>query len=274
MSVYLVNGEISDQVPITDRGLQYGDGVFETLTVIEGNPQLWDAHMQRLLAGCKRLHIPEPDLELIRQEVQRLLTNNSSPSKQIIKIIITRGSGQRGYRPPDPVLPTRIIALLPFPDYPNNYWTAGVKITICKTRLACNRRLAGIKHLNRLEQVLAHTEWDDPEIIDGIMLNNDQYVIEGTTSNLFWVNQGQIYAPDLSECGVEGVMRNHVIKLAKELQLSTNIGHYFIEDLMAADEIFLTNSVHGIWPVRQVDEYKLQPGPITQKLMSALPMQV
>jgi len=270
LSVYLVNGELSNFIPVSDRGLHYGDGIFETLVAKEGRLQFWDQHMDRLLTGCKRLQLPDPDIALISHETQLLLANHAKSSHQVVKIILTRGSGQRGYRPPVPANMTRIICLLPYPDYPDDYWTTGVRITVCRTRLACNRRLAGIKHLNRLEQVLAHTEWDDPDIVDGVMLNNDQYVIEGTMSNLFWVSNGQLYTPDLSECGVEGVIRNHVIGLAKELQLPVRIGHYFIEDLFAADEVFITNSVHGIWPVRQIDQIQLNVGPRTQQLMKPL----
>ena len=166
--------------------------------------------------------------------------------------------------------PNRIIALYHLPEYPEHYWQNGVKITLCKTRLACNRRLAGIKHLNRLEQILASSEWDDDEIIDGIMLDKDEHVVEGTLSNLFWVSGGNLFTPDLTDCGVEGIMRHLVLGLAEKMQIRITVGHYFIEDLLSADEIFITNSIHGIWPVRQIDQYSFRSGPITKQLMEAI----
>ncbi|MEJ2179495.1 MAG: aminodeoxychorismate lyase [Gammaproteobacteria bacterium] len=270
MSNYLINGKAVNQVPVTDRGLQYGDGVFETLRVERGSFLHWGEHMARLQMGCQRLHLPLPDIAVLKSEAEQLIGQDSQSENAIVKIIITRGSGQRGYALPEPQAPTRILALYPLPDYPKSYWATGVKTTICKTRLACNRRLAGIKHLNRLEQILARSEWEDSEIVEGIMLDKDQHVIEGTMSNLFWFNEDKLCTSDLSECGVEGVMRKQILQLAKELQLPVMISHYFIEDLLSADEIFITNSIYGIWPVRQIDEYVFNLGSKTKQLMDTI----
>ena len=270
MSLVLVNGENSTQILVTDRGLHYGDGVFETLKIQSGVIQYWEQHMARMRTGCDRLGIALPDNGLLLAEAAQLINQYGDDRDAVIKIIITRGSGPRGYKPGVNTDPTRIIALYPFPNYSESHWVIGVKITICKTRLACNRRLAGVKHLNRLEQVLASTEWQDNDIVDGLMLDKDEHIIEGTLSNLFWVIEGKLYTPDLSECGVEGVMRKLVLQLAEKLRITVIIGHYFIEDLFSADEIFITNSIHGIWPVRQIDQYSFNPGPVTQQLMDAI----
>lgn len=269
MSLFLVNGKASNNILVSDRGLQYGDGVFETLKIRAGTIQFWKQHMARLQRGCERLLIPLPDIELLHTEATQLVNKNNN-NEAVLKIIITRGSGQRGYKPPLITDPTRIVALYPLPAYPESYWQNGVKITICKTRLACNRRLAGIKHLNRLEQILASSEWEESDIVDGVMLDNDEHVIEGTLSNIFWSSGGNVYTPDLAQCGVEGIMRQHVLGLAKKLALMVSIGHYFIEDLLSADEIFITNSIHGIWPVRLIDQYAFNPGPVTKQLMDAI----
>lgn len=270
MSDFLINGKATDQISVTDRGLHYGDGVFETLKVQSGSLQHWREHMARLQMGCQRLQLPPPDITVLKSEAEQLINQRGNSGNAILKIIITRGSGQRGYKLPVPQEPTRILAIHPFPDYPQSYWTHGVKMVICKTRLACNRRLAGIKHLNRLEQILASSEWEDSEIVDGVMLDKDQHVIEGTMSNLFWVHEDKLCTPDLSECGVEGVMRKQILQLAKELQLPVMIGHYFIEDFLSADEILITNSIYGIWPVRQIDQYEFNPGSKTKQLMDAI----
>jgi 4-amino-4-deoxychorismate lyase len=274
LSYYLINGNTGDQLPITDRGLHYGDGVFETIKVQGDTLCHWRDHMARLVDGCDRLRLPKPDTGVLETEARQLLQMAAAPGasdeQRILKIIVTRGSGQRGYRLPDPCQPTRIVALYSYPDYPADLWSKGVRLTMCTTRLACNRSLAGIKHLNRLEQVLARSEWDDEGIADGIMLDQQAHVIETTMSNLFFVKNGTLLTPDLSDCGVAGVMRNQVLRLAEQLQQPVQIGHYFTEDLSSADEIFITNSVHGIWPVRQINEQpQLEPGPVTRQLMDA-----
>lgn len=272
MSCYLINGNTSDQLPVTDRGLHYGDGVFETIKVQDDTLCHWREHMARLVNGCDRLRLPKPDTGLLETEARHLLQTAAGQGvagdKRILKIMVTRGSGRRGYRLPDPCQPTRIVALYPYPDYVADLWSKGVRLTLCTTRLACNRALAGIKHLNRLEQVLARSEWDDEGIVDGIMLDQQGRVIETTMSNLFFVKNGMLLTPDLSDCGVAGVMRNQVLRLAEQLQCPVQIGHYFVEDLRSADEIFITNSVHGIWPVQQIDgQPQLKPGPVTRQLM-------
>lgn len=269
MANFLINGKATGQVSVTDRGLHYGDGIFETIKIQSGSLHHWEEHMARLQMGCQRLHFPSPDVAALKSEAEQLISDRDNTSDAILKIIVTRGNSQRGYKLPVPQEPTRILAIYAFPDYPESHWTNGVKTVICKTRLACNRRLAGIKHLNRLEQVLASTEWEDSEIVEGIMLDKDQHVIEGTMSNLFWVNEDKLYTPDLAECGVEGVMRDQILQLAKELHLPVMIGHYFIEDLLSADEIFITNSIYGIWPVRQIDQYTFNLGSMTKQLMDA-----
>jgi len=267
----MINGDLSEYVSVQDRGLHYGDGVFETLVVEKGKLQHWPEHMLRLASGCKRLNIEMPDVALLKSEVEHLLDLQSArDSKHVVKIIVTRGIGQRGYKPPQSSKVTRIISLHPYPAYPALYFTEGVKITVCSIPLSCNPVLAGVKHLNRLEQVIAQSEWDDPEIIDGIMLNSDQEIIECTMSNIFWVTNNQLFTPDLSNCGVEGVTRSIILRLAEELQILTTIGNFMMKDLLAADEIFISNSVFGVYPVKSVGDSQKQPGSITKLFMSKL----
>lgn len=268
----MINGEISAQVSVNDRGLHYGDGVFETLVALNGKLQHWDEHIRRLEMGCQRLKIQVPDAELLKNETHELIKqqNTSNQSKLIIKMIVTRGIGKRGYKPPASTQVTRIITLYPYPEYPSQHFNEGVKITLCKIPLSCNPILAGIKHLNRLEQVMAQDEWDDPDIVDGIMLNNNQHVIEGTMSNIFWVSNNQLLTPNLTNCGVDGVTRTNILRLAKELQITIKINDFFMKDLLAADEIMISNSVFGILPVRAVDSHIFPVGPLTKQLMSKL----
>lgn len=272
MSTSIVNGELTDVVSISDRGFQYGDGVFETFVVEKGVPQHWDAHMQRLSSGCSRLKIAKPDNSHLKSELDKLLNQQSyvNEKRLVVKITVTRGLGRRGYKPPPQPEVTRIISAFPFPDYPQEYFTQGVRITVCKIPLSCNPVLAGIKHLNRLEQVMAQDEWQDSDIIDGVMLNSDQQIIECTMSNIFWVTDNQLFTPDLSHCGVEGVTRANILRLAEELQIPITIGNFELKDLLAADEIMISNSVFGILPVKSVDDHQLNPGSLTQRLMNQL----
>jgi len=263
----LVNGAASDRIDILDRGFQYGDGLFETIKLADGVLEFWNRHMARLLAGCARLHIPAPDVTLLRGEAQKLC---AGATRGVIKIVVTRGAGGRGYRPPEPAKPNRIVALFPSPDYPDSFANEGVRVRLCETRLSEQPLLAGLKHLNRLEQILARGEWNDDGIQEGLMADNEDSIIEGTMTNLFIVREGALHTPDLSRSGVEGIMRGVVLDLARYLGITTNIRRIARDELGAAAEIFLTNSIVGIWPVRKIDGRVYGIGPIVGKLNAAL----
>lgn len=255
-----INGVAADCIDVSDRGLLYGDGLFETMAVHNGRVVSWPRHMARLLAGCERLGIPAVDTVQLAQEADGLL---AGAVRGVLKIIVTRGSGGRGYHVPEAVAPRRILQLHPWPDFPSTAGEAGVAVRLCSMRLCHNPRLAGIKHLNRLEQVLARQEWDDPEIPEGLMLDVDEHLVEGTMSNLFLVREEMLLTPDLRRCGVAGIMRSIVLDLAERLALSARIQPLDITDLQAADEVFLCNSLFGIWPVSAVEGRRYRRGAIT-----------
>lgn len=261
----LINGEAGTEVSAQDRGLHYGDGVFETLAVRAGVPLLWDRHMQRLYAGCVRLGITPPDSVLLADEARRVCTS-SSTAQGVLKIIITRGAGARGYRVTTSVPATRILALYPWPSWPEDFAQHGVRVRVCTTRLGINPALAGIKHLNRLEQVLARNEWSDADIPEGLMLDTADCVIEGTMSNVFTVRDGKLYTPDVSRCGIAGIVRGLITELAKEWSLECAITDLTLSDMKDAYEVFLCNSLIGVWPVREIDGVHLAPGPLTRRI--------
>ncbi len=269
----LVNGEHTDAIAIADRGLQYGDGVFETIAVMDGNPLLLDQHLVRLEAGCQTLAINCPDRTVLASEVAnccRHAARHFKSGNAVIKIIVTRGSGGRGYRPPAQTTPTRIISLYPWPTTPKNYATEGVTLRFCQTRLGINPSLAGIKHLNRLEQVLARAEWDDPDIQEGVMLDVNDQVIEGTMSNLFYVKANSLYTASLKQAGIAGIVRQQIISLAHKSGHCVTEHTYNQDMLLAADEIFISNSIIGIWPVKQIEQHPFTIGPVTWHLQAAL----
>ena len=263
----LVNGECREHIEISDRGFQYGDGLFETIAVINGQPVFFDRHIDRLNAGCRRLYIPFPGAELLAFEAQKLSEHSSNA---VLKLILTRGSGGRGYRQPDVIQTTRVLSLHPFPDYPDSYKAQGIVARFCDTRLGLNPALAGIKHLNRLEQILARAEWTDPAIQEGIMLDINGHVIEGTMTNLFYVKNHTLYTSVLTFSGVAGIIRGILMAISSDQGISA-IEHIFTQDeLLSADEVFVCNSIVGIWPVRQIENTRFPVGEITRQLQSCL----
>jgi 4-amino-4-deoxychorismate lyase len=262
----LINGEPQEQVSVRDRGFQYGDGLFETLAVTQGKPIFWKRHMRRLRHGAERLGLTPPPESLLRREADQLCMNHE---RAVLKIIITRGASSRGYVPVVGATPTRVLSLSPWPDYPAAYAQQGVAVRFCRMTLSRNRFLAGIKHLNRLEQVLARAEWQD-NYQEGLMQDTDGHVVEGTMSNVFAVSKGTLLTPDVSQCGVEGVMRGVVIECAAAASIPCRVTDIRRQDILDADEIFLTNSLIGLWPVRMLEGQNFSVGHITRQLQQAL----
>ncbi len=261
--MFLLNGERRQCIDIADRGFQYGDGLFETIEVLNGKPLFLDRHLKRLAHGCQKLLIPPPDPVLLTRESLQI---SAGAERAVLKLIVTRGCGGRGYRQPVPILPTRLLSLYPYPEYPAHLQTDGITAGFCRYRLAINPALAGIKHLNRLEQILARAEWQDENIHEGLMLDSNDHVIEGTMSNLFLVKDGNLYTPSLNECGVAGIVREIVMELAQRNRLVLLEKKLQKQALLQADEIFVTNSVIGIWPVNQLDQHRFSVGEQTRSL--------
>ncbi len=263
----LINGQENELISANDRGLLYGDGLFETLTVIDGQPQRWQQHMARLALGCERLKLEMPDSALLLKEV---ISECADRSKAVAKIIITRGEGARGYKAT--TNPTsRIVQSSVYPDYPASYAEQGIVTRICDLRLAQQPLLAGIKHLNRLENVLARNEWQDPDITEGLLQDVQGNFIEGTMSNLFVINDDVLYTDPLLNCGVAGIMRESIIKCAERLKINFQLQAIDKTLLSDADELFVCNSLIGIWPIKQIIQLKKFPvGPITLQLKKSL----
>lgn len=245
----LVNGNPGGVISIHDRGLQFGDGVFETIAIQSGEMLCQDAHFARLEAGCNRLSIACPERSLLENEAHRLCR---SLDAAVLKITVTRGAGERGYGPPENSSPNRIVTVHERPVYPPAYYREGIPSCICSRRLTYQLDLAGIKHLNRLEQVLLRREVIAARCPEGAVLDLQDNVIEGSMSNLFMVSKGQLITSDLSRCGVEGVIRNSIIRLNERAGIETGIRDIKLEEIYEADEVFYCNSVIGIWPVRSM----------------------
>lgn len=288
----LVNGEAVETISSQDRGFQFGDGLFETLALINGEVNNWSLHWARLCEGCERLFIPLPNEIQILSEIDHV---SAGIGKEIVKIIISRGETARGYAF-DKISPTQVISAFSWPDFPETNSKDGIGLFVCQTNIARQPALSGIKHLNRLENVLARHEWGSlsaegslqaegllsaggSDYAEGMMLDMEGNVIEGTMSNVFIVKNNVLQTPDLSQCGVAGVTRKRIMNIANEKGITLEVKNINLEQIEQADEVFVCNTVIGIWPVRHINGNNINPrdylvgesqNPVTRLLQSAI----
>lgn len=241
---YIIGPDAS--VDSNDRGLAYGDGLFETMAIRRASLRYLDCHFDRLRLGCERLRLPLPDLEELTHELARATAGIDCG---IAKLILTRGSGPRGYLPPAEPEPTVILsATARPPPVPREL----VVVTL-EQRLGENEKLAGIKHLCRLEQVLGQLESDARRADEGLMLSTSGAVIGGTSRNLFAVHGRRLLTPELSRAGIAGVMRRAVLEHCAAIGLEAVEARVQPAQLRAADELFMSNAVVGIESITELD---------------------
>jgi 4-amino-4-deoxychorismate lyase len=258
---YLINGSFDAAISPFDRGFAYGDGVFRTLVMREGVPESWPQHYQKLVADCAAINIVCPSAELLMSDLQQLFLPDDEVA--VAKIIITRGEGNRGYTPPAITAPMRVVTKSVMPQYAEERFTEGVNLIVCETRLAAQPLLAGIKSLNRLENVLARMEWNehtfnDIAIADGILLDNEDNVIECTAANIFARFGDMLITPSLTQCGIAGITRQRIIELAHTLSLKISVEKFNCEKLFSADEVIICSSLYGAFQVKTVQVKTLQ----------------
>ncbi len=272
-SITLVNGQPSALVEAFDRGLAYGDGLFETIALVQGQVQLWQAHRQRFIAGLLSLNIvtdtacAEALINTLTLELKTAYVLFDRPDG-VIKITVTRGTGGRGYAAPRSAVPTRIVAIMPWPSGRELLSSTGVRVRLCRHRWSHNVALAGIKHLNRLDQVLARSECFDETIHEGIMLDQNGGVVSGAMSNLFIEVDGILITPKLDQCGIKGTMAEHIIAMAQKNGIRVLHQRVSLNDLMKADAVFMTNSINGIWPVVELFDDVSSQWPISNLTLS------
>lgn len=263
----LVDGELSSLVSATNRGLLYGDGVFETIAMLNGVPRFWQRHMDRLVAACEQLDIPPVPQQLLLREVQTVTTGRG---QCVAKIILTRGESGRGYAAGKAGVPTRVISAHAFPEGVQTQARLGIAASICSLRLAVQPRLAGIKHLNRLEQVLAKSEASQRDVDEGILLDPDDQVVSATAGNIFLVINGRLLTPRMDRCGVRGVMRAAILHAFRPLCEQRRIQLDMLPD---AQEVFVCNAVRGVLPVTRIDHWHYEIGPRTREVQQWLEQQ-
>jgi 4-amino-4-deoxychorismate lyase len=268
MIALLLNGEsVADAahaISAEERGLQYGDGVFETMLLRDGQVRYLEDHYARLRLGCERLGIASPDINIIESDIALILR---VANEGVLKLIVTRGAGGRGYRSTKSLHPTRMLSLYSLGVADS---TPGITARWCDTRLARNSQLAGIKHLNRIEQVLAQNEWHDASIAEGLMLDTEGELICATAANVFFFSDRTLVTPDLRFSGIRGVMRLQVLSMARLLKIDVEERSVWPQELASASEVFVTNAIRGLRPVLRLDAQTWQVGPVTQQLAAAL----
>jgi len=268
MEPVLINGIPSPYVSVADRGLHYGDGLFETIACAGTHPLFIEQHLKRMQSGARILDIAFPDRESILDDIKTLLQNNSD-SKSIIKLILTRGQGKRGYRYDTAQIPTRVCMLSAWPAHVAQWKRQGMTTRFCETQASINPGLSGIKTLNRLENVLASSELGSG-FDEGFLSDIDGNVIEGTMSNIFAVIDGVLVTPDLSRCGVRGIMREQIIASAHQRGIGVETVSLSREDLMKSQEIFVSNSVIGLCNVKQLEQRSFNCTVMTETLNAEL----
>jgi 4-amino-4-deoxychorismate lyase len=251
-----------------DRGLHFGDGLFETIVCRRGKLRFLPLHLERLALGCERLSLRFTDFNSLSQEL-RLRAEDAGEA--LIKVIVTRGEAvARGYGFSGTEIATRLVFQYPLPVENPAVIQEGIRARIARLRYGENERLAGMKHLNRLEQVLARSEVPSNDAAELLVFSSSGHLASGTMSNVFLVQQGRLRTPRMDRCGVAGVMRRVVLREAAAAGFEAEECELTAADVEGASEMFLTNARIGIWPVGVLEERKIGVGPVTRKLRAHL----
>ena len=273
--ISLINGEFSNQVSVIDRGLSYGDGLFETMSwsYLEDKKilgvEFWNRHLERIKEGCSVMKIKLPPTKILKNYKEKILREclKKGINNGVLKILITRGVGGRGYKFEKDILPTIIFLSFPSRKIDKEILNKGVKLRFCKFPIFENPMLAGLKHLNRIDSVIARSEWQDDEFFDGVMFDNSENIIDGTMTNLFFSKNKVLYTPMIKNSGINGIMRQVVIDNAKlffsdvcEIEIKKNVISTF-------DEMFVTNSVIKILPVTHLGNKEFKITEATRKMI-------
>lgn len=263
MEKFWINGVPGRLIDITDRGLAYGDGLFETVAIRHSTPRFLELHLDRLYAGAARLHLPAPERGWLHAQLSAAA---ASIDEGVMKVMLTRGSGPRGYAPPIHARPTVAWGT---EQRRMQRWTQ-IRVRWCETMAGRNPVTAGLKTLCRLEQVLARAEWQDESIAEGLMCDEQGLLTGGTASNVFVVTGGCLQTPEVTRSGISGVMRRVVMEQARESGMKVSEVSITRQLLLEAEEVFVSNALTGIRPVCQLDERYWSPGPVTRSLAARL----
>ncbi|QKJ86778.1 aminodeoxychorismate lyase [Paramixta manurensis] len=248
-----INGEARDSLAANDRGVQFGDGCFTTARIRDGGVAWLAAHLARLQEGCRRLAIANVAWQKLEQEMQMAA---STRQEGVLKVILTRGSGGRGYSSAGCQQPTRIISLADYPAHYHQWRETGIRLATSPVRLAINPLLAGIKHLNRLEQVLIRTQLEQTGAQEALVLDTNGKLVECCAANLFWRKEKSLFTPRIDGAGVNGIMRQHILRLAPQYGFRCEEVSADPTALAEAEEVLVCNALMPVLPVCQIDEQR------------------
>lgn len=253
-----VDGVASRALPLPDRGLDYGDGLFETILLVNGKPLLLDSHLSRLKLGLSTLEIPDCITEVISQ-IDSILNTVVCTAESAMRVTVTRGAGPRGYASPVDPVPRVILSVHKLPESDYKQIQSPASLSLAKVRWSFQPVLAGVKHLNRLDQVLAATEKRQLGVDEVLMLDHQSNVVSVSAGNIFALIDGQLITPLLSGCGVAGTRRRLVLEtLAPSLGLAAGEAKLTIDELKGAAEVFYCNALTGFRPVAKFAERSWQ----------------
>lgn len=256
----IINGTPSQDLAIADRGFNFGDGHFTTIKLVEGKAQLLDLHMARLQQACKVLAIEFSQWDAL---IDAIIEQAQALQNGVLKVTITRGEGGRGYGyaygTSGCSSANWYLQHRPTPPQYSEWARSGIELMVCEYQQTVNPVLAGLKTLNRLDQVMIKQELDANGMADGLVCSTEGYLIETSVANVFWVKAGKVYTASTKRSGVEGVMKTHILNLLNNLDLTLETGDYTVADLLISDEVFMTNSVMGVVPVKAIVNPQVSP---------------
>lgn len=261
-----VNGEKTDKVSVLDRGFSYGDGIFTTIKVANSHCELLPQHIERLQQGLIKLSIASIDFENLFED---LTAKSKNLQNGVLKVIITRGQGKRGYSSVGCDSPTIVISASSVAPSYQQWQQEGVELGVSTIALGINPLTAGIKHLNRLEQILVKQQIDDNKWTDAVVLDCQGHVIETSMANIFLCKDNIVYTPCLTSSGVKGLMRQQVINYLDDNNIDIIEDRFKFGAIINADEIFITNCLMGVVPITGVDTTAFSIGKITSMLSLA-----
>ncbi|MCT4717399.1 aminodeoxychorismate lyase [Enterobacteriaceae bacterium H18W14] len=250
--MYLINGQWQTTLPANDRAVQFGDGCFTTAVLKKGKVSFSEQHLRRLRLACEKLQLPFTEWSMLASEMQQLAMNEQ---RAVLKVIISRGAGGRGYSAANCNQPTRILSVSPFPTFYDDWRKSGISLALSPICMGVNPHLAGIKHLNRLEQVLIRTHLEQTPAQEALVLDSDGWLTECCAANLFWRKGNAVFTPFVDRAGVNGTMRQHVMACLKEAGWRLQEVRERVETLADADELIICNALMPVVPVKQAESW-------------------
>ena len=260
--IVLVDGVLESEISIFNRNMQFGDGLFETCVSKGNNILFWQRHLSRLNRGCEKLNIKKIAESVWLEDIKKALSL-SLEKNCIIKLILSRGNSLRGYSYSEDIEPVRVVIVSEIKKTKSKY---SVSLEYASSGFHSNPKLAGIKHCNRLEQILARANMEGDEVI---MLDENQNIVSVTQGNIYFIFGNKLLTPKLDRCGVVGSRRSLILELARSINLEVDEDTISIEQAEKANEVFISNSLIGIQSVSSIGSYYLNNNPLTKEIKAA-----